>query len=183
MNYHLDALYEQISLLSPFSIPEAAPKVAHSQDKIAAIGRAATQHGFRFHKMDGWRPAYLGDRLPKAMALVDACASQTPGFGATSQRLLSSVAHAKLHGLSRFLMHELLGPGGSDLDGGVRVTRPPERCRHLAIIRRYGELISPRTDWRMPAACHVCRNASSAVSRTASMSLTKAENTWSIGPS
>ena len=114
MNCHLDALCEQINLLSPFSVPDAAPKVAHAQEKIAVIGRAAAQHGFRFHKMDGWRPAYLGDRPPKAMNLVDACASQTPGFGATSQRLLSSVAHAKLHGLSRFLMHALPGPGGSD---------------------------------------------------------------------
>ncbi len=38
------------------------------------------------------------------MALVDACASDTPGLGVAYQRLLSAVAHAKTHGLSRFLM-------------------------------------------------------------------------------
>lgn len=48
------------------------------------------------------------------MTLIDASASQAAGFGATSQRLFSSVAHAMLHGLSRFLMPASPGPGGSE---------------------------------------------------------------------
>jgi hypothetical protein len=113
MNCHLDALCEQVSLLDPFSVPEAAPKVAGNRERIAAIGRAGKQHGFTFHKMDGWRPAYLGKKPPSATTLIDTCTSRTPGLGAASQRLLSSVTHAKLHGLSRFLVHDLPGPGGS----------------------------------------------------------------------
>ena len=38
------------------------------------------------------------------MTLIDKCATQTRGLGASSYQMLSGVAHAWLHGLSRFLV-------------------------------------------------------------------------------
>ena len=38
------------------------------------------------------------------MTLIDQCTSRTRGLGALSYQMLSGVAHARLHGLSHFLM-------------------------------------------------------------------------------
>ncbi len=55
--------------------------------------------------MDGpGRSAYLDKRQPNAMQLVDLAVDKNmPGLGVAYQRHLSSVAHAKPHGLTRFL--------------------------------------------------------------------------------
>ena len=104
MNCDLKGLCEHINLISKFTVPGAQAEVAQNQERIDAIGRTGQQHGFRFKKQDGYRPAYLGAKPPSAMELMDQSASKTPGLGATYQKLLSAVAHANLNGLSRFLI-------------------------------------------------------------------------------
>jgi hypothetical protein len=105
LNFHLDSMCEELSLLSPFTSPEAQARANQFRTNIAAIGRGAQAHHLQFRKMDGpGRAAYIGDRPPRATTLIDQCASQLPGLGATYQRLLSSITHAKLNGLARFLM-------------------------------------------------------------------------------
>jgi hypothetical protein len=106
MNWRLDGLCEQINMIRPFAIPEASAKVAQNEQQIADICRGGRHHGLKFQKQQGWRSAYLGDKPPSAMALIDECASETPGLGAVSQRLLSAVAHAQLHGLTPFISRE-----------------------------------------------------------------------------
>jgi len=46
------------------------------------------------------------------MELMNECAARAPGFGALTYQMFSGVAHAKLHGLSRFL-----APNGEPLLG------------------------------------------------------------------
>ncbi|SRR5258708_19105388 len=51
---------------------DAAKKAARIDERVAAFGRAAVAHGFAFHGADGrGPPAYLRDKLPAAMKLMD----------------------------------------------------------------------------------------------------------------
>jgi hypothetical protein len=105
MNCRLDGFCEELNMMRSFTVPQAQAQIAHCEGQIAAIRRGAHHHGFEFHRQDRWHhPAYIGEKPPSAMKLIDLCASRTPGLGATYQRLLSGVAHAKVHMLSRFLM-------------------------------------------------------------------------------
>jgi hypothetical protein len=68
------------------------------------------------------------------MKLIDQCASRTPKLGATYQRLLSSVAHAKAHGLMRFLVSGTLIE--SDQPGQVLAPiniSAPDLAQHLMV--------------------------------------------------
>jgi hypothetical protein len=105
MNYRLDAFCEQIRLVGAFQDDDAARMADRDRQRLGDFERAAQSHGFRFRRMDGPRQsAHLDGRLPSAMALVDlAVDKNVPGVGVAYQRHLSSVAHAKLHGLTRFL--------------------------------------------------------------------------------
>jgi hypothetical protein len=103
MNWRLDGMSQDVIMIGDFHIPEAASEVARLNSRIDAIGRAGVTYGLTFKKAAGFKPARLGEETPSAMALIDQCASRTPKLGATYQRLLSSVAHAKAHGLTRFL--------------------------------------------------------------------------------
>jgi hypothetical protein len=105
MNYRLDAFCEQIRLVGAFNVDDAARMADRIRQRLADFERAAQRHGFRFRRMDGPRQsAYLDSRLPSAIELVDlAVDKNVPGLGVAYQRHLSSVAHAKLHGLTRFL--------------------------------------------------------------------------------
>jgi len=105
MNYRLDALCEQIRLVGAFQDDDAARMADRNRQRLGDFERAARRHGFRFRRMDGPRQsAYLDSRLPSAMELVDlAMDKNVPGLGVAYQRHLSSVAHTKLHGLTRFL--------------------------------------------------------------------------------
>jgi len=104
-NFRLDGLCEQISMVEVFRSDEAASKVAHNQTRIEAFGRSGYRHGLDFHKAKGpGKPARLGDAQPSAMRLMGpAIDKDSPDLGATYQRLLSSVTHSGLHGLTRFL--------------------------------------------------------------------------------
>ena len=115
MNLRLDGMCEQFIMLRSVGSVDATREIAYIEQRVAAFSRAAAAHGFAFHKADGrGRSAYLDDKLPSAMKLMDACASDTPGLGIAYQRLLSAVTHGKLHGLSRFLMAtEAAGRHGS----------------------------------------------------------------------
>ena len=78
---------------------------ARHLEQEAAIGRSACQYGLAFKKpRNSYSPAHVNDPQPSAMKLIDQCASRTAGVGATYYRLLSSVAHGQMHGLSRFLI-------------------------------------------------------------------------------
>lgn len=105
MNYRLYACCEQIRLVGAFNDDDAARMADRNRQRLTDFERAAQRHSFRFRRMDGPRkPAYLDSRLPSAMELVDlAVDKNVPGLGVACQRHLSSVAHAKLHGMTRFL--------------------------------------------------------------------------------
>jgi hypothetical protein len=105
MNHNLAALYEDLSMLGRFPGQGAASKAARHRGQEAAIARAGQHFGLPFTRpRNGFKPCFLGDKPPSAMALIDRCASRTAGVGATCQQLVSSVAHGQMHGLSRFLM-------------------------------------------------------------------------------
>jgi hypothetical protein len=126
LNYRLDGICEQICLLQPFPGGEAAQKVAQNQTQLTSFRRAANQHRFRFNEMSGpGRPAHLDKKQPSAMVLMDAAvARETPGLGAANQRHLSSVAHSKLHGLSRFLVPIEAQEAGA-VDGQAAINTNP----------------------------------------------------------
>lgn len=105
MNYNLAALQEDRAMLAPFSGDDAGRKAARHLEKEQAIARSAQQYGLAFKKSSKpYVASHVGEQQPSAMKLIDQCASRTPGVGATSYRLLSSVAHGQMHGLSRFLL-------------------------------------------------------------------------------
>ena len=118
MNCNLDALCQDLNMLRRFSGPGAPQRIARHEAQIEAIRRTGQEHHLAFKPQSRGRSAYLGDEPPRAMTLIDRCASRTPGIGAVSYQMLSGVAHARLHGLSRFLM-----TGGTvpDQPGKVRV--------------------------------------------------------------
>ena len=134
MNWRLDGMCQKITMIRDFSIPEAAAEVAHMNARIAAIGRSGEAHDLTFKKADTYKSARLGDAPPTAMKLMDQCASRTPQLGATYQRLLSSVAHAKAHGLTMFLMNGI----AADSDQPGQVLAPVnisagDLARHLLV--------------------------------------------------
>ena len=110
-NCHLVALREQISMVSPLRPPDAAVIAESARNRVAAISREAGRQGFTVRKMDDRRPASLGEKLPGATDLVGMCAGGDQDFGRTSYRLLSAIAHGQLHGLSRFMLPGVPGPG------------------------------------------------------------------------
>ena len=112
MNWRLDGMSQDVIMIRDFRIPEAASEVARLNSRIDAIGRTGGSYGLTFKKAEGIKSARLGDGTPSAMTLIDRCASKTPKLGATYQRLLSSVAHAKAHGLTRFLTSGTLTESG-----------------------------------------------------------------------
>jgi hypothetical protein len=86
INCQVEGLSEDIHLLTPFTAPEATVKIAEHRAQISAVKHTAAVHGFEFTPAKGFTSAYLGTRPPSAMKLMDECASQTPGLGATYQR-------------------------------------------------------------------------------------------------
>jgi hypothetical protein len=110
LNCYLTALWEQIRLLEPLRPADAAATAAKARESVARICREGARQGFTVSKMTDRAAACLDDKMPGVMKLIDACASAAPGFGETSYRLLSAIAHGQLHGLSRFMMTGLPGP-------------------------------------------------------------------------
>jgi hypothetical protein len=106
MNWQLDGLCQQVTTIRSFTIPEAASEVQAAELSIQVIARTGMHFGLQFRQQDGPRSAYLGDRLPSAMTLIDECTPHAKGLGVMYQRFLSSVAHAKAHGLRRYLMND-----------------------------------------------------------------------------
>jgi hypothetical protein len=118
MNFRLDALCEQLTMLKGFIGDDAKRKADWTGERIAAFGRTAANQGFTFKAKNGpGRPACLTPPMPSAMALMAAAVDrEQPELGLGYQRHLSSVAHSKLHGLTRFLQR-LPGPDGGDRHG------------------------------------------------------------------
>jgi hypothetical protein len=104
LNCHLDALSQDINMLRRLSDPSARQRIARHEAEVEAVKRAAEQRNFAFKPQDGFRSAFIGEKPISAMQLIDKCASHTLGLGASSYQMFSGVAHAKLHGLSRFLV-------------------------------------------------------------------------------
>jgi hypothetical protein len=104
-NFRLNGLCEQISMVEVFRSDEAASKVAHNKTRIEAFGDSGHRQELHFQRAKGpGRPARLGDAQPSAMRLMGlAVDKDSPDLGATYQRLLSSVTHSGLHGLTKFL--------------------------------------------------------------------------------
>lgn len=103
INWRLTGLCEEMNLMRGLTGPDAASSLRHSQQRAEAIARTAAQFGFQFRKADRHRAAYLGTRMPGATQLMEACATRTPGLGTAQQRVMSGVAHAQVHGLTRFM--------------------------------------------------------------------------------
>jgi hypothetical protein len=133
INLRLDALCEQLSMISAFEGEAAARKAAWIRQRLADFEHAAIAHGFKYRKMDGpGRSAYLDKRQPAAMQLVDLAVDRNlPGLGVAYQRHLSSVAHGKLHGLTRFLT-PLQGDPPAHARASINVSAPTIALELLA---------------------------------------------------
>jgi hypothetical protein len=118
MNYHLEGICQDLNMLGKFTSAEAKQKVTRHEAHMAAIKCTGEQYGFAFKDRDRHRSAYLGDPPKSAMKLIDECAAQTQGVGALSYQMFCGVAHARLHGLSRFMSTE--GMPAPDQPGKVR---------------------------------------------------------------
>jgi len=79
-------------------------KIAGHEAQLAAINRTGEHRGFAFTPPNRYRSAHLGDKPEPTITLIDKCIARTRGVGASSYQILCGVAHAPLHGLSRFLM-------------------------------------------------------------------------------
>jgi hypothetical protein len=112
MNYNLQALTEDLNMLRRFTSPDAVARIRRHEEQLAKIAREGQLKSFAFTKPKRYNAGYLGDKPPSAMDTISKIASQSPVIGAASQQLLSGVAHAQLHGLSRFLM--TIGPEPDD---------------------------------------------------------------------
>lgn len=104
MNSHLEGICQDLNMLRRSSGPEAGQKIAQHEQQLAALERTGERHGFSFTPPKKFRSAYLGEKPEPVMTLIDKCAARTRGVGASSYQILSGVAHARLHGLSRFLV-------------------------------------------------------------------------------
>jgi hypothetical protein len=91
MNCHLDALCQDINMLRRFSDPAARGRNTRHEKQIEMVKRTALQHGFEFKPPDRYRSAFIGEKPESVMALIDKCASQMPGIGATSYQMFSGV--------------------------------------------------------------------------------------------
>jgi hypothetical protein len=105
MNYRLDAMCERVWRFSDMPGDDAAEKLQETKQRIADFARAARQHNFTFHHMNGkGRAARIDQAQPTAMTLIsDAVDKTMPELGRTYQRLLSATAHSAVHGLARML--------------------------------------------------------------------------------
>jgi hypothetical protein len=103
MNCNLDGICQDLNMLRRFDGPDTRQRIARHQAQLDAIKRTGQRQGWAFTAQKRARSAYLGDEPPRTMTLIDQCASRTQGLGAVSYQMLSSVAHARLHGLSHLL--------------------------------------------------------------------------------
>lgn len=104
MNCNLQALTEEINMLNRFTGPDAMAAAERHKAQIGKIEREGRRYELHFTRPNGYRPGYLGEKPPSAMKMIGMIASRVPEFGASSQQLLSSVAHSQLHGLTRFIV-------------------------------------------------------------------------------
>jgi hypothetical protein len=119
INCRLDGLNEQIAMLKPFEDqPDMATVKAGLQGTVASIEKSSRTHGFTFHKANGYKAAYLDERLPTIMKLIDDCAGDVPQQGASHYRVMSGVAHAGAHGLTRLLVSGVV-PGSGTVQTNV----------------------------------------------------------------
>jgi hypothetical protein len=146
LNFNLTALFEDTKMIGTFSIEGAGQRVARHETKTEEIVRTGAVHNLPYTKPTPYRAGYLSDRPPGAMALIDLCASATAGLGVTYHRLLSSVSHGQLHGLSRFLMRV---PG--DAPAGLELAQLNTDARTLALHLLAGPLcavtLTQRLGW------------------------------------
>jgi hypothetical protein len=119
MNCHLDGLCQELNMLRKFSHPGAQARIDQHEKQIEAVKQTALKRGFAFKPASRHLSAYIGEKPKSVMELMNDCAARTPGIGALTYQMFSGVAHAKLHGLSRFLVMNGEPPPGSE--GGVSV--------------------------------------------------------------
>jgi hypothetical protein len=119
MNCHLDGLCQELNMLRKFSHPGAQARIDQHEKQIEAVKQTALKRGFAFKPASRHLSAYIGEKPKSVMELMNDCAARTPGIGALTYQMFSGVAHAKLHGLSRFLVMNGEPPRGSE--GGVSV--------------------------------------------------------------
>jgi hypothetical protein len=104
MNCHLDGLCQELNMLRKFSHPGARARIDQHERQIEAVKQTALKQGMAFKPPGRYQSAYIGDKPKSVMELMNECAARTPGIGALTYQMFSGVAHAKLHGLSRFLV-------------------------------------------------------------------------------
>lgn len=111
MNCNLDGLCQDLNMLGRFNSSDAKARVTEHKTKVSEYKHFADHYGFEFKQQDRYRSAFMGEKPKSVMTLIDECASQTPGLGAISYQMFSGIAHVKVHGLSRFMMHGTPLPG------------------------------------------------------------------------
>lgn len=120
MNYRLDGLSQELDMMKGFTVAGVAEQLAEKEAAIDVIRAGAGPYGLKFRARKPYSPACVGDAPPRVTRLVDECAAM-PGLGMTYHQFLSSVAHGKAHGLTRFMRTRLLRDGAAP---GQVLTQP-----------------------------------------------------------
>lgn len=123
VNVRLAGLCQERLALRRFadSEPGAAAKIAGIERVLGRFERSAAAHGFVFAAPDGYRPAFLGAKIPSATELLGRYVF--PGaatLGRAYYSGLSSVAHAQLNGLMRKVISD--GIGGAQINATAKDT-------------------------------------------------------------
>jgi hypothetical protein len=128
MNLDLLALREDTNMHRRVPGPEASAKIARHDAREDIIGSTAQAFGLSFTKPKGYSQAYIGDKPPPAMAMIEQCAPGAPALRSAYQ-LLSSVAHSQWHGHSLLLTRgESPAPGKVNLELNIS---PRSLAMHL----------------------------------------------------
>lgn len=110
LNFRLAGVCQERSARRRFvdSEPEAATQIAGIDQVLGRFERAAAAHGFVFHAANGFRPAFLDEKIPSTTELLGRYVFPgTPVLGKSYYSGLSAVAHSQLNGL----MRKLIGGG------------------------------------------------------------------------
>jgi len=102
MNLDLQALHEDGRMLRKIGDPPSVAKAIRHADRELVIGRTGEEFGLSFTKATDRHQAYLGDKPPSAMKMIEECAPNEPALKSAYQ-LLSGVAHGLWHGHARLL--------------------------------------------------------------------------------
>lgn len=121
LNYRLAGVCQERSVLRRLvgSQPEAATKIAGIDQVLGQFERAAAAHGFVFNVANGFKPAYLDEKIPSTTEVLGRYVFPgAPVLGKSYYSGLSAVAHSQLNGLMRKLIRD--GAGGVQVNATAK---------------------------------------------------------------